>query len=269
MAEKNIALVAMTRKISAKDLSRAETAFSKRLRNDFYPIWQVSAVIQAYPKMRDVPKGAWSVIVRDKLDAPEALSYHTEKNGTPFAAILYGQGWEFLASHDLIEMLIDPHGNRLAKGPSPRPGDRHDVSFLVEVCDPCASEKNGYDIDGIRVADFCTPQYYDAKSSGERYSFTKAISKPFEVLKGGYLSWTDGKRWWQTLWFGEEPTFVDLGVVSSAATKDSAGQKETSSKRRKMSMQMVMFEQMKESQEPHPENTRAAIEALIGTYQLK
>jgi hypothetical protein len=269
MAEKNIALVAMTRKISAKDLSRAETAFRKRLRNDFYPIWQVSAVIQAYSKMTDVPKGAWPVIVRDKLDAPGALSYHTEKDGTPFAAILYGQGWEFFASHDLIEMLLDPNGNRLARGPSPRAGDRHEVSYLVEVCDPCASEKNGYDINGIHVADFCTPPYYIAKSSGERYSFTKAISKPFEVLRGGYLSWTDGKHWWQTQWFAEEPTIVDLGVVAGGTTKDSSGKKETSLKHRKMSMQMVMFEQMKESQEPHAENIRADIEALIGKYQLK
>jgi hypothetical protein len=179
--------------------------------------------------------------------------------------VLYGPGWEFLASHDLVEMLIDPHGNRLARGPCPQKGHRHSVSFLVEICDPCASVDNGYDIDGIRVADFCTPQYYGAATSGARYSFTGAIQKPFQVLKGGYQSWQEGGHWWQKQWFGAKPIFQDLGEFDGGA-KSSAGSSAVSVKRRKMSTQMVMFEQIKEDLEMRPTSTRAVIEALISTY---
>jgi hypothetical protein len=67
------------------------------------------------------------------------------------------------------------------------------------------------------VSYFYLSKYFDARAKGgARYSFTGftgALTKPRQVLQGGYLSWRapDG-HWWQQTWFsGAQPTFVDLG----------------------------------------------------------
>jgi hypothetical protein len=55
-------------------------------------------------------------------------------------------------------------------------------------------------VNGLRVSDFYTPHYFDSvQSVGVRYSFTGAITKPRQVLRGGYLSWMDPATgfWWQ------------------------------------------------------------------------
>src|SRR5262249_29961617 len=49
------------------------------------------------------------------------------------------------------------------------------------------------------------------------YSFTGAITKPLEVLKGGYLSWLDlaSGDWWQQLFFQDGPGFHKIGPLTA------------------------------------------------------
>jgi hypothetical protein len=69
------------------------------------------------------------------------------------------------------------------------------------------------------VSDFYTPNFFDGKAApGVRYSFTGAITKPRQVLPGGYLSWHEphSGHWWQQTWFsGSKPKFVDLGQLET------------------------------------------------------
>ena len=116
-------------------------------------------------------------------------------------------------------MLADPFGNRLIAGASPKPGQDR-VEFLVEVSDPSEAIEFGYSVNGIQLSDFYTPHFFDpVQGSGVRYSFTGAITKPRQVLKGGYLSWHDPltDHWFQETFFsGSKPTFVDLGKLSAS-----------------------------------------------------
>ena len=101
-------------------------------------------------------------------------------------------------------MLVDPMGNRVKAGKSPKPGQGR-VEFLVEVCDPSEADEYSYAVNGVVVSDFYTPDYFaPASSTGARYSFTGAITKPRQVLKGGDPSWHDPvtDHWFQQLWFG-------------------------------------------------------------------
>ena len=71
----------------------------------------------------------------------------------------------------------------------------------------------------ILVSDFYTPRYFEPrKADGVRYSFTGAIKRPREVLRGGYLSWHDpvSDHWWQQVWFGQRKEYRDLGVFDVA-----------------------------------------------------
>jgi hypothetical protein len=74
----------------------------------------------------------------DDIGTPGAAGIHEDKNGQPFALVTASSNldeWSSTASHEALEMLIDPFGNRLVAGDSPK-SDQGRVSFLVEVCDP-------------------------------------------------------------------------------------------------------------------------------------
>src|SRR5438034_8703517 len=84
------------------------------------------------------------------LDQSSAgLGVHLDKNGKPFAEIQAGNDWSITASHELLEMLVDPLGHKLIRDPDIDPAsDGHQVEYLVEVGDPC--EVFAYPINGIR-----------------------------------------------------------------------------------------------------------------------
>ena len=64
------------------------------------------------------------------------------------------------------------------------------MKYLVEVCDPCCS--TWYPVNGVPVADFYTPRYFDPVAiAGVRYSFTGSIEHPRQILEDGYLTYID------------------------------------------------------------------------------
>ena len=114
-------------------------------------------------------------------------------------------------------MLVDPFGDRLVAGDSPKP-DQGRVLFLVEVSDPSEAADFGYSVNGVLMSDFYTPRFFDPTvSHGVRYSFTDAISEPRQVLRGGYLSWLEpvSDHWWQEIWFSVPRTREALGRPSA------------------------------------------------------
>jgi hypothetical protein len=92
----------------------------------------------------------------------------------------------------------------------------------VEVCDPCESGKFAYQVNGVLVSDFITPQFYDpVQSFGVRYSFTGAIKSPRSILDDGYISWQDPKtdKWMQLTMFGGQAQLVDLSSNAKFAAR--------------------------------------------------
>jgi len=159
------------------------------------------------------------MIVMDDIGI-DAAGVHEDRDGQPFALITASSDidvWSLTASHETLEMLVDPFGNRLVAGDSPKTGQGR-VNFLVEVSDPSEADEFAYTVNGVLVSDFYTPKYFDPVAApGVRYSFTGAITEPRQVLKGGYLSWSDpvSGHWWQEIWFnGSAPTFRDIGVLT-------------------------------------------------------
>jgi hypothetical protein len=211
-----LALVSEISAISTAQLLRVGAALQKQASRDFGPIWNVDATVSAFTRLEDVPLGAWPVIVRDDINTPGAAGVHEDKDGQPFALVAYSDDWPLTTSHECLEMLADPFGNRLIAGRSVKRGQGR-VEYLVEVCDPCEDASFAYTVNGILLSDFYTPHYFDpTKASGVQYSFTGAITHPREVLKGGYLSWHDPTtdHWWQVQYFGAHKTYRDLGVFT-------------------------------------------------------
>jgi len=204
MLVKNIALVSLTKKISASALAQTAAALQKQATRDLGPIWGISATVDSFPNLRSVPLGYWPIIISEDIGDPSAAGFHTDKNHQPYSLVQFDPGWQLTCSHEMIEMLVDPYGNKMAAGISPKPSQGK-VNFLVEACDPCEDASFAYSINGILMSDFYTPNFFDPqKVAGVRYSYTGAIKKPLEILKNGYISWQDpiSGEWFQATFFG-------------------------------------------------------------------
>jgi hypothetical protein len=209
-----VAVTTEATNLDVADLSRCSAAIQSQVANDFGPIWNVNATVDAFAQLDQVPLGYWPVIVLEDIHDDGALGFHVDKKGQPFALVKLVEGWETTVSHETLEMLADPYGNRVFQAPSLK--DRHRrVQYLCEVCDPSEAPDYGYTVHGLLVSDFYTPRFFDrVPQHNVRYSFTGAIERPLEVKPGGYLTWfdpVDGHAW-QQQYFGSQPEFVDLGA---------------------------------------------------------
>jgi hypothetical protein len=209
----NIALVSLTSEISDRDLLRAGAAVQKQLTRDFTPIWGLPATLDTFADLSSVPSDYHLVVVFSdaqelvgRLDAAVGAEYAAQLvddferdrltglhlnafTRQPFALVEASDAWSVTISHEVLEMVADPYGNRLIAAANPLdPAER--VKYLLEVCDPCQAV--WYPVNGVPVSDFYTPRYFDpVEPDAVRYSFTGALTKPLEILDGGYVSWID------------------------------------------------------------------------------
>jgi hypothetical protein len=209
----HLAIVSLTKEISTRDLLLVTAAIQKQVTRDFSPIWGFPATIDAFEDLHSIPNDYHPVVIFK--DPEELAAMLTEAVGArpatrlidqferdsvagihlnaltrqPFALVEADDAWTVVLSHEVLEMLADPWGNHLIAAAHPRePGQR--VKYLIEICDPCLSV--WYPVNGIPMADFYTPRYFDpVRVDGVRYSYTGAIKKPRQILDHGYLTFLD------------------------------------------------------------------------------
>ncbi len=219
----HVALVSESQAVTLDQVSAISAALQKQVIRDFGPIWSVSATVDAFDKLDSVPPDYWPVILRDDINQPGAAGYHTDDNGQPFSLVQVDDNWPLTTSHEVLEMLADPFGNRTIAGRPPQPAPPglpklHRVTYLVEVCDPCEGDQFSYTVNGVKVSDFITPQFYDPKAAaGVRYSFGGNIPKPHDVLDDGYVSFGNpaDNHWYQIVVQNGTAVLRDLGVIQS------------------------------------------------------
>jgi len=203
----HVALVDDTGAQDPQYMAEVAGALNEQVLRDFAPVWHVRASVGAYPQ---APAGTWSIRLQYRLDDPGALGYHSDENNQPEAFVMATDDWPATASHELLEMLADPWGNRLHSGRLPHGvegayasfGLKHPTSlvkYLLEVCDP--PEARSYDIGGVPVSDFITPSWYHAAMKTHTvYSYAGMCRRPREIPPGGYVSFaTPDGNWWQIL----------------------------------------------------------------------
>ena len=153
------------------------------------------------------------MIIKDNIGF-NAAGIHLDNNKKPFGLVSATNSWPLTASHEVLEILADPMGNRTQVALSIKE-DQGLVEYLVEVCDPSEAAAFGYQINGVWLSDFYTPEFFLSLSSeNQRYSFTGAIPKSLTILRDGYISWMDPATgiWWQQIWFeNDQPVFRELG----------------------------------------------------------
>ena len=118
MFPRYIALVSETGEISSSELARVAAALNKQATRDITPFWGVQAAVDPFANLEDVPLGYWPIIVLEDIGVPGAAGIHLDRDGQPFSLIQHSNSWSLTASHEAVEMMVDPLGNRLIAGPS-------------------------------------------------------------------------------------------------------------------------------------------------------
>lgn len=159
------------------------------------PVWATPAKLI---KTTGFQKGAWAMVFLDNADQAGVLAYHDlTPDGFPISKVFVKttlddhQLVSVSASHELVEMLVDPAINLMTTGPNPR------LVYAYESADPV--EALSFEVDGIQMSDFVYPAYFeDFHPAGSvRFDQMEKVRKPFQILSGGYQIIMRNGKWSQ------------------------------------------------------------------------
>jgi hypothetical protein len=227
MPSTNVVIIDQTHEIDPTSLQNAAVSLNAQVTQDLPKYWSgISANVSSAPSIGALPANSWPVFLVKSLPPGEG-GFHLDKNNQPYAKVIATPSdptWTIDASHEIIEMLVDPNGNRMQTSQAITiDGDNvidadGTFDYLVEACDPCEANNFAYEIGGVAVSDFITPDFYDPTvRPGVLYSFMGNVARPRELLEGGYISYigSDG-QWGQILWVDptSPPQYNNLSVAS-------------------------------------------------------
>ena len=159
------------------------------------PVWGTPAKLV---KTTGFVKDAWAVVFLDDADTAGALAYHDlTPEGLPLSKVFVrttiqnGDLVSVSASHELVEMLVDPAINLMSTGPDAK------AAYAYESADPV--EALTFNVNGIPMSDFVYPSYFETfhKPGSVKFDHLGKVKKPFQILPGGYQivfkngKWTD------------------------------------------------------------------------------
>jgi hypothetical protein len=159
------------------------------------PVWGTPARLI---KTSNFKKGTWGFVFLDVADADNALAYHDlTPDGMPLSKVFVktiaddGASLTVAASHELVEMLVDPAINMLTTGPDPK------AAYAYESADPVEADSLAFKVGGFDMTDFVYPSYFEAfrKPGSTKFDYRGAVSRPFQILPGGYQIVFKNGKW--------------------------------------------------------------------------
>src|SRR4051812_15677072 len=132
---KQLAVVSENVALGFDEVAVVAAALQRQVLEYLAPCWGVTAIVNAYRRLEDVPPHYWPILVAEPGDGTAGI--HEDDRGQPFALVACGPSWSLAASHEILEMLVDPFGKTLRSGPAPTiageppPGCAPQVEFLV------------------------------------------------------------------------------------------------------------------------------------------
>jgi hypothetical protein len=166
------------------DFDALIAAMQAYINDHVVPVWATPAKLI---KSSDFVAGDWAMVFLDDADQPGALAYHDlTPDGWPLSKVFVRTTLEnndkvsVSASHELVEMLVDPAINMYATGPDPK------TVYAYESADPV--EELSFNVKGIPMSDFVHPAYFEIfrPASSVPFDHLNKVKKPFEILSGGY-----------------------------------------------------------------------------------
>jgi hypothetical protein len=179
------------------DLSLAAlvTAMQEYVDKCVAPVWGTPAKLLL---TKGFKAKAWALVFLDDADAADALAYHElTPDGFPISKVFVRtinkarESLSVSASHELVEMLVDPAINLYTTGPDAK------AMYAYESADPV--EALSFPVKGLDMSDFVFPAWFEDfhKPRSRKFDWMGKVDKPFQLLSGGYqILWKNG-RWTQ------------------------------------------------------------------------
>ncbi len=198
------------------DLDTLIKAMQEYVVKDVAPVWGTPANLH---KSTDFEAGEWAMVFLDDTDEPDASAYHElTPDGLPLSKVFVNtilgdkQSVSVSASHELIEMLVDPAINMMTTGPDLQtsyahenadPADdvilyesaKEETFYAYESADPV--EDLAFKVNSVYMSDFVYPAYFEKfhKPSSVKFDHMNNVKRPFQILAGGYQSIFRNGRW--------------------------------------------------------------------------
>ena len=206
-----IAVLNLSSLISDAEIAPIVASAQKAVDDAFEPAWGATARLRQIPTGEAAPSGAWWIGFFDNSDVANALGYHDVTSedlplGKAFVATVqhYHASLSVDFTHELFEMLADPYCLLDVQV------DSRGTRFAHEVCDAVEADEYGFDVDGVLISDFVTPEWFAPSFDGP-YDYMDHTTQPFQLLPGGYIGvWTPGKGWSQRFAKSAEEETDDL-----------------------------------------------------------
>ena len=175
------------------DLGALISAMQKYVDQCVAPVWGTPAQLV---RSAGFIKNQWAMVFLDVADAPGALAYHDlTPDGLPLTKVFVKTTLQddalvsVSASHELVEMLVDPAINLLTTGP------RAKTVYAYESADPV--EELSFKVNSIPMSDFVYPSYFEVfhKPGSVPFDHLRKVKKPFQILAGGYQIIFKNGKW--------------------------------------------------------------------------
>jgi len=196
--------------VTDSDVQAIIPALQTQVSRDLAPAWNIDARLSFVAAGQDAPAGSYRLFICDTSDVPtQDLGYHNADYTGPFANVFVlttraaGQNWTVVASHELLEMLVNPYASRAAFVPyddramtgSKVNSGLTGTYYDLEICDPVYPEENAYQINGVSVSDFVLPQWFtpwivppDSTTPPAPVDQARKLSNPEQVAAGALLA---------------------------------------------------------------------------------
>lgn len=170
---------------------------------DFVPAWERTGKVHPVKvsfadvhAIQHLPARSWPLFFNKHSRDPGALGWHTDNNaGLVFSRVFvgdcirFGLNWHTTASHEALEIALNPHVNRVWRMPTGR-------LAALEAADAVEADDLAYDIGGFMMSNFVLPYYFSTDRRGP-FDFRKILKAPCPALTaGGYQSVTDAGGDW-------------------------------------------------------------------------
>jgi hypothetical protein len=181
-----IAVINATATATDLEVFTVASVLQTQIARDVATAWGVGAQLAPVSSGDAPPPGAWWLVIADTPDLANADGYHElTSSGLPLgkAFTQTSTPWSLAASHELIEMLLNPWGNMAVVVQQ----GQHTQLLAREVCDPCEGLSYAYMIDSVIVSDFVFPLWYEPGATGV-LDQTGSAQHPLQLLPGAALS---------------------------------------------------------------------------------
>lgn len=200
-------------------------AMQDQWNNDLAPVWGLEKVVLIRAKREDdaAKNRRWCVFLDDS-DQAGALAYHDlTADGMPICKIFArtilqaGEPLSVATTHELVESAVDPWLNSAYQDPQGN-------FWAGEVADPVEDAQYAYaGTGGVTVTDWIYPSWFGHQHDAAPYDFRGHLTRPFQIISGGYAQRFDPSYGWQQLFGREVASYRHMMIPGSRRERRARG----------------------------------------------